>query len=213
MIIAKPRKIDRRVSRTRRLLRDALFALMLEKGFEAVTIEEITGRADLGRTTFYLHYRDKEDLLMESLSELVNDLIEQLASLPGPTARLNENGGEAYAAPAVRLAFEHVAQNADIYRLILRGEGTYSANQRVRELVSRAIASLFSTLEAREHVRFQPQVPMEIFLQFVAGSWMGLTSWWLENRLPLPAEQMAVLYQQMLMRGARQILGLEAAAP
>ena len=58
----KSNKPDRRVNRTRRLLREALLALIMEEGYDAVTIEEITDRADLGRTTFYLHYRDKEDL-------------------------------------------------------------------------------------------------------------------------------------------------------
>ncbi len=76
------RKVDRRVNRTRRQLREALFNLILEKGYDAVTVEEITARADVGRTTFYLHYHDKEDLLMESIGELVDDLIEQMARFP-----------------------------------------------------------------------------------------------------------------------------------
>ena len=56
------KKVDRRVRRTRRLLRDACIALILEKGYETITVEEITERADVGRTTFYMHYRDKEDV-------------------------------------------------------------------------------------------------------------------------------------------------------
>ena len=73
--------LDRRGRRTRRQLKEALFALILEKGYDAVTIEDITGRADLGRTTFYLHYRDKEELLLEAIDSIANDLI---ARLPPP---------------------------------------------------------------------------------------------------------------------------------
>ena len=53
-------RTDRRTNRTRRQLREALLALILEKGYDSITVEDITGRADLGRTTFYLHYRDRK---------------------------------------------------------------------------------------------------------------------------------------------------------
>ena len=73
-----PARLDRRVSRTRRQLRDALMALILERGYNMVTIEDITDRADLGRTTFYLHYRDKDELLIESLEAIAQDLKAQV---------------------------------------------------------------------------------------------------------------------------------------
>jgi hypothetical protein len=61
-------KTDRRVLRTRAALRQALMELIREKGYEALTVEEITQHANLGRATFYLHYRDKDDLLLEEFS-------------------------------------------------------------------------------------------------------------------------------------------------
>ncbi len=76
------KKSDRRVSRTRRSLREALMSLILEKGYDAVTIEDITTRADTGRTTFYLHYRDKEELLLESINEVVDGLFTQISQVP-----------------------------------------------------------------------------------------------------------------------------------
>src|SRR5512133_4407009 len=71
--------LDRRARRTRKQLKEALFALVLEKGYDGVTIEDITERADLGRTTFYLHYRDKEELLLESIDSISEELMEQIA--------------------------------------------------------------------------------------------------------------------------------------
>lgn len=64
---------DRRVRRTRAALRKALVELVLDKGFQAVTVEEITERADIGRATFYAHYRDKEDLLVGIVRDLAQD--------------------------------------------------------------------------------------------------------------------------------------------
>ena len=78
MTVSSPKELDRRTRRTRRSLREALFALILEKGYDAVTIEHITERADLGRTTFYLHYRDKEDLLLEAIDTIAAELIARI---------------------------------------------------------------------------------------------------------------------------------------
>ncbi len=67
-------KIDRRVQRTRQLLRDALMALIVEKGYDAISVQDITDHANVARPTFYLHYKDKEELLLSSVQEIYDDL-------------------------------------------------------------------------------------------------------------------------------------------
>jgi len=75
---------DRRIRRTQQLLAQALIALTLEKGYEAVTIREITERADVGYATFFRHYHDKDALLQEVLDALVEEITGVLApALPG----------------------------------------------------------------------------------------------------------------------------------
>ena len=66
----KEKKEDRRVGRTRRLMHEALMALIVEKGYETVTVQDILDRADVGRSTFYAHYRDKDELLLSSFEHL-----------------------------------------------------------------------------------------------------------------------------------------------
>src|SRR6478752_8408264 len=61
---------DRRVARSRRALKEALTDLILERGYEAVTVQDVIDRADVGRSTFYAHYMDKDDLLMAILADL-----------------------------------------------------------------------------------------------------------------------------------------------
>ncbi|HTX79396.1 MAG TPA: helix-turn-helix domain-containing protein, partial [Longilinea sp.] len=78
-------KTDPRIERTREALRAALMALIEEKGFDAISVQDITGRARLNRATFYLHYRDKQDLLIRT-SEAVFDL---LVAEAGPIDRGN----------------------------------------------------------------------------------------------------------------------------
>ncbi len=202
-------KIDRRVSRTRRKLQQALLALILENGYDSVTVEEIASRADVGRTTFYLHYRDKEDLLLQTVSDVVDDLVDQLAHYPVDDLKHRSDAelGELLV-PVISLAFQHVAKNADLYRVLLRGEGTYDALQRLRRNLSDAIESLIHHFTARENLVLDPQVPLEVFLNSLAGAWIGLLAWWLEEDMPYTSDQMAVMYQRMFMRGTRQVLGL-----
>jgi AcrR family transcriptional regulator len=203
------RKPDRRVHRTRNQLREALFSLVLEKGYESVTVEEITERADLGRTTFYLHYRDKDDLLMESIGELVDDLIDQMARLPFEEWRLESGDAITTASPAIVLPFEHVAKHANLYRIIMRGEGTYSVSRRLRQIIIQASDGLIHVLIEKEELIIRPQVPMDVFLNYLAGSWMGLVTWWLEhNNIPYTPQEMAVMFQKMFLLGARDVLGV-----
>lgn len=77
------KKLDPRVRRTRQLLRDALVALIDEQGYEKITVQDITQRATLNRATFYLHYRDKLDLLYQSSAEILQELVSSIQ----PTVR------------------------------------------------------------------------------------------------------------------------------
>jgi len=205
----KKRKSDRRISRTRRGLQEALFALILEKGYESITIEEITTRADLGRTTFYLHYHDKEDLLMQSLSDQVDGLVNRLAQFP--LAGTDQSRGpvsDDEVTPLIVLVFQYVAQNRVFYNVLLRGEGTYSAMHRLRQLLTEAIDRVIQHFTQRSDHALKPLVPLEVFINSLAGAWIGLMTWWLEEDLPYTPEQMAVMYQRMFMRSTLETLGI-----
>jgi AcrR family transcriptional regulator len=181
-------KTDRRTLRTRRMLRDSLLSLILEKGYDAVTIEEITERADLGRTTFYLHYKDKEDLLLKSIEAISHELLSQISDNP-----------------PIPLVFQHAAENADLYRIILRGEGAYRATGWLREMISSAARDFLVMKQAHENL------PIEVFSNYFAGSLLGLLTWWLESDMPYPPEEMAEMYRKLFFQGARQVLGLPLA--
>ena len=203
------KRLDRRTNRTRRQLRDALLALILEKGFDAVTVEDITERADLGRTTFYLHYRDKEELLRESLEALVDDLISTIARTP--MADWISPPDPAHPEPLqlpMRLAFQHAADHADLYRIILRGEGSTQAVEQVRQIVISQVNQILWVRAAEEKVPLHPSVPQDVFANFFAGALLGMLTWWLENDLPYPPVEMAEMFQKMLYQGARWVLGL-----
>ncbi len=200
------RQPDRRTRRTRRQLKEALFALILEKGYDAVTIEDITDRADLGRTTFYLHYKDKEDLLVKSIESIAAELIERLPPGAYNVANPPAQAGEG-AMDAILVTFQHAAENAQLYRIILRGEGATQAHRRFHAIIREKAVELI--VERVKVGRLHPQVPMEVFANYFAGTLLATITWWLEANIPYPPEEMTEMFRRMVFQGGRAVLGIE----
>src|SRR5690349_11429109 len=104
------RKTDPRVIRTRQMLRDALIALILERGYDAISIQDITDKAGLRRATFYLHYKDKDELLFTVLRESFDHLVTAMDNLDGYTR--SDNGAMDAECQVNLVIFRHVRENA-----------------------------------------------------------------------------------------------------
>jgi AcrR family transcriptional regulator len=188
---------DRRVQRTRKLLRDALLELTLERGYDAVTVQDITDRANLGRATLYLHYRDKEDLLLKSIEET---MVELIARLDPPSAHLLPAGTMQ---PYI-VAFEHAAENSKLYRILLAGHAAAPLALKMRNY----IAERFKLRMGMVMPEYKGPVPMDVVAAFVAGSMLMMLLWWLENDMPYPSEDMARMTQQMTRQGVTTAMGI-----
>jgi len=106
-----PLKVDPRVRRTRRLLRDALVSLILEKDFASISIKEITERAEVAYITFFRHFESLDQLLMEILEDGLGELQDHIETLAkqSETSALETEG---------KLIFEYIEQKADLFKLI-----------------------------------------------------------------------------------------------
>lgn len=199
---------DRRKNRTRRLLRNALFELMLEKGYESVTIEDITQHADLGRTTFYLHYRDKEDLLLESIKTVAEELKAQiLAEIAKETKNTADISVEqAPGQKVIKMILEHAAANASLYLPILRGEGTPHAPAYIRKIIYQGAIEFYTDKRLPIHPSGNPPISSEILATFFSSSLLGILTWWLENDMPYSPEEVAKIYHTLILSGTGQIL-------
>src|SRR5579864_499085 len=122
----RTRKIDRRVQRTHTLLRDALMALIEERGYEPILIQDITDRANVSRTTFYLHFRDKDDLLFTTMEELYDDLVEKSMVRSGDSEDHSIRGG------IDATDFQHVVDHAKFYRVMIGKHGSGGFVMRVQ---------------------------------------------------------------------------------
>ncbi|MFD7923470.1 TetR/AcrR family transcriptional regulator [Streptomyces sp. NPDC059740] len=163
---------DRRVRRTRSALRSTLVELVLNKGFHAVTVEEITEGADVARATFYAHYRDKEDLLVDVVRELAVDRERLLPAVEQARA-------EGFTGLPVLYIFQHAAQEKPVYQVILRGEGDGRALREFTELICERVELLFR--ERAEQLGVTPRVPFDVIARAWTGELVGVLTWWVEN--------------------------------
>jgi len=174
------RKIDRRVERTRRLLGEALVALIRERGFAALSVQDVLDRAGVGRATFYAHFDNKEDLLLTGLEGLREQLRalqrDALAAGGPPEQRLLGFGRE---------LFTHTDAHRDLYRTMSR-DGSAGLLQ---VFFHRMILDLVrDDVKASLSPATDPKAG-ETIAQFVAGGVYGLLMWWLGARVRPTAEE------------------------
>jgi AcrR family transcriptional regulator len=192
-----PSTVDRRVRRTQRLLSDALLALIVEKGIDAITIKDITDRADVAYVTFFRHYKDKEALLLQRLDE-------ELATLrtgAEAAAQAVEAGGAERAKG--QLIFQYARENEALYRALFGSQGAW----RVRAAAQRAIAEVF--LETCSPLHGSRVIPPSLAANHMAASLLAMIDWWLDQERPASAEQIAGLYDQLIVTATLQAVGPE----
>ena len=194
------KKPDRRIQRTRQLLREAFTALVLEKGYEATTVQDILDRANLGRSTFYAHYHDKDELMVsgfEHLRKIFEDY-DARVKLPRPIKKIPKY-------PPTVIFFHHVAEHHRLYQAIL-------ASKHGKEIVETYLYKYVSTL-AGEHVKHlipkgkKPPVPYEIIVHFLTSSLLSILLWWLNHNMRYTPEEICDMYHQLVLPGINAGLG------
>ncbi|MBK9051313.1 MAG: TetR/AcrR family transcriptional regulator [Chloroflexi bacterium] len=184
-------KVDRRIRRTRNQLGQALRELIIEKSYEAITIQDIADRADVNRATFYLHYGTKEELLVTSLTEIFDELVVQMeAQAEGKPPWESMVHAE--------ILFEHIAENFALYQAVLGQNGLGYVMHRILAYIA---AHEEKELRAYFGDAAAPPLPIPILAHHVAGSIFALASWWVENNRPYSPTEMAVMLQQLCVQG------------
>lgn len=166
-----PSTVDRRVQRSQRALLDALTQLLVERGFEQTTIADIAERANVGRSTFYAHFADKEALLRESLQGLRVYLAEAAAALP----RANVHPALAFSLPLL----SHVNASRDLFAAIVTRRSS------ALDLVQGMLVELVS--DALCERPLPPDVPLALTAEHIVGSFLSICRWWLNEAPTLDA--------------------------
>ena len=170
-----------RVRRTQKLLREALIELIEERGFEALTIGELTERALVSRAAFYRNYQDKYDLVEQIFEEAMSALLNAVGDLG------REHPSEVW----VRF-FEHIAHYERLYRALLGRKGSPWFVRKMR-------AALSSLVKERGRLPHGPDAsarPVHTFLDefvpdLVSTMFVEAITWWLEHGRPYTPREIA----------------------
>ncbi len=185
--------MDRRQERTRGTLRTALIVLILRKGYDAITIQDIIDQANVGRSTFYAHYTGKDDLFRQGFAPL-------RASLRSQRDKRVQSGVIA-AGDALGFSlpmFQHVKYHRDLYNALIGERGGAIAMHEVRALLADLAGDDLDPLFA---ARALPPAEQHLVLQFIVGAFLSVLTWWLDTNSRLSAEQVDGAFRALAISG------------
>lgn len=199
------RKVDRRIARTQQLLRDALMDLIVEQGYDGITVQDITDRANVARTTFYLHYKDKDELLFEGMRDIYDSLFDSVFE-----HHSQMNTESLFDTMAEATDYLHVDAYSDFYTVMLGEKGSASFIMRVWQYLAE---SLYQKMleEIIGQTRRTPNMPIEALSYYLAGAQIGLIKWWLMQDKRVPAKEMAMMCERTMIEGLHWALDMPIA--
>jgi AcrR family transcriptional regulator len=165
--------------------------LLVERDYEAITVQEITERADLNRATFYHHFNHKDELLALALETRFDELVASFGELPTGEAGWDD------ITPDV-MTFRHVAEHAALYRVLLSERGLCPVVYRIINYIARFTHSkMLPTQPALQH----SAIPNVVMAYHAAGSLFALLSWWVNHNMPYSPEEMAQMTHDLCTYG------------
>ena len=184
--------IDRRVERTRNLLHQSLRSLIMEKGYEAISVEDICDRANIGRSTFYAHFTSKDDLKRSHLEHFRRKLLELFRNAATPQAVAAQPLGFS------RPLFEHAHHQLHHHRALLGNKEGGIALDTIRRTLCEFVRS-----ELTGGNKDGADVPREAIVQHIVGSYMAILVWWLGSGAKIPPQQMDEFFQRLITKGTK----------
>jgi AcrR family transcriptional regulator len=184
-----------------------MMELLLEKRFDAITVQDLLDRAGIGRSTFYAHYFDKDDVLAQIAEQMletfrmrvVQETAQKAARQTGDAGTAEHVGHAAGQAilPSLEI-FRHVQQQYPQLHALVRGhagEVLWETGQTLLcQNIERTLTSTYTQATARS-------VPVEVAAQYLAGAFLNLLTWWLRAEMPYTADQMDSFFQQLALPG------------
>jgi len=188
--------VDRRIQRTRKTLHEALMALVLEGLYDTITVQQILDRANIGRSTFYTHFQDKDELLMWGTQHLRTTL----------SAAQQERDASAAASPEriiyfSRAMFDHANGYRRIYRALVNSAVWPHVRQRIQNILAELIRRECETVKRSQ--RSKSKLPLELFVHYLAATLMTVMTWWVDHKNSLSAEEIDQVYRVLVLPSIR----------
>jgi AcrR family transcriptional regulator len=173
-----PHRSDRRVVRTRATLRDALVALIMERGWDSIAIQDVCERANVGRSTFYTHFADKEDLLLDGFEGL-RVALQQARPSDGSAGRM------AFTLPLL----EHADEHRRLFRALVDKRSSLSVQRRFLQLVMELAREDLAGIAKGD--------ALDALATYLSGAFFQLVVAWLDSRRPLAPQELNATFQRL----------------
>jgi AcrR family transcriptional regulator len=189
-------KADRRVQRTRHALHRALMDIILEKRYDKITVQDVIDRADVGRSTFYAHFLDKDDLLVKGVA-MFSDHLDAHLETP------DHHGREPDHVLHSLTFFRHADMHHDLYRAMRDGGGAdvimEAARRHLSEDIENHLTAIFPSGK-------EIDIPTPVITNFLAGAMLSLLMWWLDQDRPYSPEEIDAMFQRLAISGVEGLL-------
>ncbi len=157
--------------RTRQALHQALIQLIGERDYDEISVMEIAGAANVGRSTFYAHFTDKDDLLRSGTVHFRDMLLRDHA------ARHKTDGPDGHLLSFSRFMTEHLKERKDLYRALKRGRAGSIIMEAFRLYVCELVRADLSARARKTERPFET----ELAVQFIVGAFMSVLMWWMDR--------------------------------
>ncbi len=185
------KRLDRRIQATREGLLNALFALIAERGYERLTIQNLLDRAGIGRATFYSHFESKDALLACSVARLRAGIVQAWKATSGQ--RLG------FTLPL----FQHFASARRIYLMTVVRENEVSVERHIRQMLRDLVREDLATRRSSG----QGDASVDLATHYVVGALWSTIVWWMDSTSPLSPEKINALFQRLTFPGLDVTLG------
>ncbi|MFJ7730649.1 TetR/AcrR family transcriptional regulator [Lysinibacillus sp. NPDC097231] len=197
-------KTDRRIIRTKSEIKQAFFSLLSEKNFEAITVRDITERANINRGTFYLHYVDKYNLLEQYENEMLekfNVIFDEANKL-----ELNAHQFKNERLPIMIQILQVFYEEADFLRLILGPNGDPFFQEKIRQF----FVKYFKNYLLNHINESQLKIPIELIIAFNSNALLGVITYWLQHDMQQSPEEIANMLVEIILKGPFEASGLRS---
>ncbi len=172
-------------------LHEALMALVVEMPYEAITVQQVLDRANVGRSTFYSHFQDKDELLMWG-TEHMKAMLAGAAS-PGDIIGFS------------RAMFEHAHSYRKVYHALVTSPVWPHMRQRIQNIVAEQIRR-DSGAALKRLPRMKSKVPAELFVHYLASTMMAVLTWWVDHNSALSPAEIDQVYRGLVQPAIRSVL-------
>lgn len=194
--------MDRRILKTRSVIKESLTSLMKEKPFDKITIKDITDKANINRATFYLHYMDKYDLLERSQNDILNEIREVLADafkIFNPQSLPIQNANTII--PFLNCVYECIGKNSDFVKVILGGNGDLNFQLKFKNLIEELIKKI-SVIKTPAAFC----IPLKYLIETATSMHIGIISRWLEDGMIETPYELACITSNIIVSVSNSVI-------